>query len=206
MLGLRRAVCAVRWLCDLFCGIGCCGQQRPHSTVGAADPTMPPMTDRAARIAPLAETLEARLIALKPGEPGLREAIARARADLAAFRFHLHHPGTPALLVIVGGTGTGKSTLLNRLLGERVSATSYRRTFTAGPIAVQLGAAQAPEGWLGVEHVIAQELPARGHPDALVIVKADGWRTAASSETAAAAPAVLLVDTPDLDGDQPAHH
>lgn len=154
----------------------------------------------------MAETLEARLIALKPGEPGLREAIARARADLAAFRFHLHHPGTPALLVIVGGTGTGKSTLLNRLLGERVSATSYRRTFTAGPIAVQLGAAQAPEGWLGVEHVIAQELPARGHPDALVIVKADGWRTAASSETAAAAPAVLLVDTPDLDGDQPAHH
>ena len=38
-------------------------------------------------------------------------------------------------IAILGGTGTGKSTILNRLVRHDLSAANYRRTFTAGPVA-----------------------------------------------------------------------
>jgi hypothetical protein len=126
-------------------------------------------------------------------------AVERFRADLAAARFHLNRAteGTP-LLAILGGTGTGKSTLLNRLLGSDVTATSFRRTFTAGAIAVASDPAHLPPQWLGIEHetIDPAQLPARGASDRLMIVASPGDITRQ----------VTLIDTPDLDGDQPAHH
>ena len=66
-------------------------------------------------------------------DPAITTAVARWRADAAALRFHLRDAGRPPRVVaILGGTGTGKSTLVNRLLGANVSAASFRRTFTAG--------------------------------------------------------------------------
>jgi hypothetical protein len=155
---------------------------------------------RTHQLGPLVARLDAALLSVAPNLPaGARAAIERWRADAAALQFHLRR-GTKArapLVAVVGGTGTGKSTLVNRLLGRNVSAASFRRTFTSGPVAAARAAGDVPGDWLGVEHAPAAEadLPARGRPGALVVVTAqspDGYP--------------VLVDTPDLDGDQPAHH
>jgi hypothetical protein len=126
-------------------------------------------------------------------------AIARWRADAAAAMFHLARPNpSPAILCIIGGTGTGKSTLVNRLLQANLSAANFRRTYTAGPLAIADDADHIPQGWMGMPRisVTTADLPHRGQNDSLVIVTA-------SHELLQK---IVLVDTPDLDGDQPAHH
>ena len=150
-------------------------------------------------------TLDASLDALDqqlstiPTRGAVGAAVARLRADAAALRFHLRDPGhRPPILAILGGTGTGKSTLLNRLLGRDLSAASFRRTYTAGAIAITAGRSSIPTDWLGVAHDSAadDQLPARGQADRLIIVSFDHELTRRAT----------LVDTPDLDGDQPLHH
>ena len=158
------------------------------------------------KLDPLLARLDAALVAAAPNLPApARTAVERWRADAAATRFHLRRGergsrASRTLLAVVGGTGTGKSTLVNRLLGHNLSAASFRRTFTSGPVAIAPSAADVPAGWLGVEHVPADaaDLPARGRIGALIVV------TAAPSAGADQLP--VLIDTPDLDGDQPAHH
>jgi 50S ribosome-binding GTPase len=125
--------------------------------------------------------------------------IDRFRLDMAAARFHLKTgSGRSTLVAIIGGTGTGKSTLVNRLLGADITATSYRRTFTAGAVAVAKSADAIPVHWLGLDPVFpkAQELPVRGQADLLAVVTMDSEITSH----------ITLIDTPDLDGDQPLHH
>jgi GTPase SAR1 family protein len=134
-----------------------------------------------------------------PLQPGLREALRRVLNDLAATIRHIERdPSQPPVVVVLGGTGTGKSTLVNRLLEGELSATSFRRTFTAGVLAITNRADSLEPGWLGVRHVTlkADQLPTRGQSDELCIVLLDKPLTQQLS----------LVDTPDLDGDQPAHH
>jgi hypothetical protein len=116
------------------------------------------------------------------------------RIDAAALRFHLAAPATAPITVIVGGTGTGKSTLVNRLVGHTVTAASFRRTFTTGPVAVVPNESDLPAGWLGAEHIPASgDQPPRGQTGAVMVVV----------DPKAPTP---LIDTPDLDGDQPANH
>jgi hypothetical protein len=66
-------------------------------------------------------------------------------------------PGDAYVLAFVGGTGVGKSSLLNALAGETVSAASVRRPTTSQPVAWVPGderAALAPLlDWLGVQDV-----------------------------------------------------
>ena len=153
---------------------------------------------------------------------------ARVAEDVAAALFHAERPAgvaRPPVVVLLGGTGTGKSTLANRLLrvpdrGEgSVTATSFRRTFTAGCVAVAPAADALPDGWLGVPHrvVPADQLPARGVADELLVVElsveaaaeaADlpGSDRRSAAAAAASADAMTLVDSPDLDGDVPEHH
>lgn len=141
--------------------------------------------------------------------------LPRFLSDAAALRFHLaedHRP--PVVLALLGGTGTGKSTLTNRLLGMGVSATSFRRTFTAGPVAITPEQNPLPGTFLGVEHRVAGvgELPAKGEADVLTVVplkiETVASATPASPDTlgkiATALP--VIIDTPDLDGDVPQHH
>ena len=124
-------------------------------------------------------------------------AIGRHRADAAALRFHLRDAGErPMIVVLLGGTGTGKSTVINRLLGADVSAASFKRTYTAGAIAIVDRVDRLPADWLGVSHAAAVQLPARGEADRLIVVPHESELTRA----------VVVVDTPDLDGDQPLHH
>jgi len=128
----------------------------------------------------------------------IHPAIARWRSDAAALRFHLERKPekAPIIVAVLGGTGTGKSTIVNRILGQTVSATSFRRTFTSGAVAITARAEDLPEHWLGVEHEITGALPVRGRVGALLVVPMDGDLLRH----------LTLVDTPDLDGDQPAHH
>lgn len=141
-----------------------------------------------------------------PGTPGAAvvgpAAVERVLGELAAARFHLRAPveGEPRIVAIIGGTGTGKSTLLNRFINAEsdVTASSFRRTFTAGPVVVVHPAARLPEGWLRLPHepVAPEGRPARGAGDRLAVV----------TEESPLLSHVALIDTPDLDGDQPAHH
>lgn len=127
-------------------------------------------------------------------------AIDRWRSDSEGIRFHLRDQKSdrPILVAILGGTGTGKSTLVNRLLGATVTATSFRRTFTSGAVAIASDLSHLPDKWLSVEHRIVSDvdIPARGQADALAVIKEQRELTRR----------ITLVDTPDLDGDQPMHH
>jgi GTPase Era involved in 16S rRNA processing len=155
-------------------------------------------------------TLGSQLVALQTTLESLRprigsagavlRAIDRIRADAGAIRHHLGRDDCtrPMILAILGGTGTGKSTLVNRLLESNLTATSFRRTFTAGAIALARSASDLPGHWLGVEHEVIDPaaLPARGRAEALAIIEVDHALTRH----------VVFIDTPDLDGDQPQHH
>ncbi|MGA3068267.1 MAG: hypothetical protein ABSF29_15590 [Tepidisphaeraceae bacterium] len=135
--------------------------------------------------------------ALRPRAPLQAPAIHRWQADAAAATFHLNRDDkSPLLVCLLGGTGAGKSTILNRILHAELSAADFRRTFTAGAVAVAADPAMVPPHWLGLPVSIPDELPARGQPDTLTLVSA----------THDLLKGIVLVDTPDLDGDQPAHH
>ncbi len=128
---------------------------------------------------------------------GVLPAIDRVRSDLSATLFHLSRTGADKPIVaIIGGTGTGKSTLVNRLLEtpDELTATSFRRTFTAGPIAITKES--LPGGFARLIHVDAEESPARGKPDRVAIVRSD--RPILDH--------VTLIDTPDIDGELTDHH
>ena len=142
--------------------------------------------------------LSAALGAVRPRAQGLAKPLDRLLADADAARFHAARDASgPTLVAVIGGTGTGKSTLVNRLLGREVTAASFRRTFTAGPVTVARSAADVPAGWPGIPHRdVHEDSPPRGTADVLTVVTAD----APLLET------IVLTDTPDLDGDRPAHH
>lgn len=128
-----------------------------------------------------------------------RAALERARAEMDALAFHAEPGGDVILVTLIGGTGTGKSTLTNRLLGagaNEVTASSFRRTFTAGPVAITNRADRIPLGWLGLKPAPTATLPARGADSSLVIVE----------HGSPLLERILLLDTPDVDGDQTAHH
>src|SRR5579863_8410567 len=159
------------------------------------------MDFRADKVESAVERLDALVASMLPPITGATQAAAqRWRSDAAALVFHLsRRPGSPPpLLAVLGGTGTGKSTIVNRLVGADVSATSFRRTFTSGAVAIAGQISDIPKGWLGTEHQIIEssELPARGRQGELMIVAVERDLTRT----------VTIIDTPDLDGDQPVHH
>jgi len=166
------------------------------------------MAARLEKLDPLLSRLETLLGGLSGHvSAATRPALERWRSDAAALRFHLHPPrNAPLLTCVIGGTGTGKSTIVNRLLGVGASATSFRRTYTSGAVAIARKADDVPENWLGVERTVAgaDRLPARGQVGALVIVPREALGDAPLADELLSR--IVLVDTPDLDGDQPMHH
>jgi energy-coupling factor transporter ATP-binding protein EcfA2 len=86
---------------------------------------------------------------------GVPVDVARVAHEDASSR--LGFPSDAYVLALVGGTGVGKSSLLNALAGAAVSTASARRPTTSEPVAwIPSGEAPALEpllGWLGVHDV-----------------------------------------------------
>src|SRR4029078_1658088 len=80
------------------------------------------------------------------------EAVRTAHADAVR---RMGFPGDAYVLAFVGGTGVGKSSLLNPLAGETVSRASVRRPTTSVPVAWVPAAERTSLGplleWLGVD-------------------------------------------------------
>lgn len=108
---------------------------------------------------------------------------SRARQVLADARGRLGFEGSAYVLALVGGTGVGKSSLLNALAGETVSPAGPRRPTTGTPLAWVAQSARdetAPLlGWLDVRDV-------RDHANGAF---AD----------------VAILDLPDIDSTTPEH-
>ena len=107
-------------------------------------------------------------------------AAEQVRADAFA---RLGLAGEAYVLALVGGTGVGKSSLLNALAGSPVSPASVRRPTTAEPIAWlpagTRGVLDPVLAWLGVRRVVEHDDPTIGP--------------------------VAILDLPDLDSIEPGH-
>lgn len=88
---------------------------------------------------------------------------AAARETLADARTRLGFPGTAFVCALAGGTGAGKSSLLNALAGQEVSRPGATRPVTAEPVAWVPAAAAAELGpllrWVGVDKVVSHHDP-----------------------------------------------
>ncbi|MGC4031449.1 MAG: isoprenylcysteine carboxylmethyltransferase family protein [Tepidisphaeraceae bacterium] len=136
-----------------------------------------------------------RLGALEAAAPASAAVIGRVKSDLAAAAFHrTRSAADKPIVALVGGTGVGKSSIVNRLIGQDVTATSFRRTFTAGPVAITAG--DLPLGFLALPHEDAVEQPPRGQADRVILVRRHEPILAK----------LTVVDSPDVDGERPDHH
>lgn len=163
--------------------------------------TSPSLPDRQiARLRSLWSELDESTInfALAGGEAAA-VALARWRTASRAMLFHLGIAGGggPVHVVLLGGTGVGKSTLVNRLLESEVSATSHRRTYTRGPVIAISPSATLDGEWSGLVHSGADEAEERrGEEEVLQTVRVDSPLL----ET------IHLADSTDVDGDCEKHH
>lgn len=109
--------------------------------------------------------------------------VAAAEQVRRAAETRLGLAGDAYVLALVGGTGVGKSSLLNALAGAPISPASVRRPTTAEPIAwLPAGTHQALGpvlDWLGVRDAVEHDDPSLG--------------------------AVAILDLPDVDSIEPAH-
>lgn len=149
------------------------------------------------------------------GTAGLVEALELLRGRLAALRLPLEVPGVGAarhdlalavdqlddyllprlrshsapLLVVVGGsTGAGKSTLVNSLLGEHVSAPGVLRPTTRAPVLVHH---PLDERWFSTDRVLPGLARVSAHRTT------DDAGTTGATAPASGAPASAAPSTPD---------
>ena len=113
----------------------------------------PPRRGLAACLEQLSAGIEAaRALGLDVREAEAVRREAEARLGLA---------GDAAVVALVGGTGVGKSTLLNALAGDIVSAASVRRPTTGAPVAWLPAGSRAEFDpvleWLGVDEVVTHD-------------------------------------------------
>jgi hypothetical protein len=102
----------------------------------------PPADDPTAGLVDALDALRARLAALRlpletPGADAARADRARALDQLDDYLLpRLRSARAPLLVVVGGSTGAGKSTLVNSVLGEHVSAPGVLRPTTRAPVLV----------------------------------------------------------------------
>jgi hypothetical protein len=111
----------------------------------------------------------------------------------------LHRPAAPILVAVVGSTGAGKSTLVNSIVGEQVSATGIRRPTTNSPV---LACHPDDANWFA-ENRFLPTLP-RVRQEGLARPGRDGLLVIAAS--AGMPRGLALLDTPDIDSVVRAHY
>ena len=162
------------------------------------------MSRRRPRATPLHERLEAlerALAALDGIAPG--PAVDSTRELLSRIDHRRALSAEHTVIGLFGATGSGKSSLLNALVGKDIARAAVRRPTTSAPLAAVLGDAgsEALLDWLEVE-----ERHALGEDTALaraVAAPKRGRRARRAAEDAA--PGVVLLDLPDLDSVESAH-
>jgi energy-coupling factor transporter ATP-binding protein EcfA2 len=105
----------------------------------------------------------------------------------------------PLLVALVGSTGAGKSTLVNSIVGIKVSATGVRRPTTNSPV---LACHPDDIDWFA-ENNFLPTLP-RVRQEGLARPGRDGLLVLAASEGMPRG--IALLDTPDIDSVVKAHH
>ena len=134
--------------------------------------------------------------------PGVGEARAERRKLLSQIDDYLlprlRQSEAPILVALVGSTGAGKSTLMNSLVGMKVSATGIRRPTTNSPV---LACHPDDVRWFA-ENVFLPTLP-RVRQQGLAMPGRDGLLVLAASE--GMPQGVALLDTPDIDSVVQAH-
>jgi GTP-binding protein EngB required for normal cell division len=92
---------------------------------------------------------------------GLVDQAVSARAVVDRIRRRLGFPGAVYVMALVGGTGVGKSSVLNTLAGEEVSPARALRPTTDKPLAWVANEAREEIrpllDWLGVERVVGHD-------------------------------------------------
>ncbi len=153
------------------------------------------MTTDVATLLDTAAQLRSSLAALRldPALPGAAQAAADAAAMVRELDDHvlprLGNLEAPALVVIGGSTGSGKSLLTNSVLGADVSRPGYLRPTTMAPVLVH-----DPDdaAWFQAAHVLptlARVLEGEAH----------GHRELKLVASAAVPDGVALLDSPDID-------
>ena len=161
------------------------------------------MSLRRPRTTPLHERLDAldralaALDGIAPGEAltGTTELLERIDRRRALSAEH-------TVIGLFGATGSGKSSLLNALIGKDVARAAVRRPTTSAPLAAVLGDAgsEALLDWLEVE-----ERHALDEGTALARAANKPARGRRARRTEAGTPGVVLLDLPDLDSVESAH-
>jgi len=105
----------------------------------------------------------------------------------------------PLLVALIGSTGAGKSTLVNSIVGTKVSATGVRRPTTNSPV---LACHPDDIDWFA-ENNFLPTLP-RVRQEGLARPGRDGLLVLAASEGMPRG--IALLDTPDIDSVVKAHH
>ena len=135
--------------------------------------------------------------------PGADEVTAERAKLLSQIDDYLlprvRQSGAPLLVALVGSTGAGKSTLVNSVVGTRVSLTGVRRPTTNSPV---LACHPDDIHWFA-ENMFLPTLP-RVRQEGLARPGRDGLLVLAASE--GMTKGIALLDTPDIDSVVRAHY
>jgi len=140
---------------------------------------------------PAAKLLDTRIYGLASDPALFQEKVIHTRELFHLYNWKQAHAHLSLIIVLMGGTGTGKSTLFNALNQKQISAESVRRPTTGGGIAYMrsdfIPAFQANQFPFPINIYNIRNIPLDGKKDELSII---GHQLKQS---------LIYIDSPDVD-------